>query len=170
MRIHVESLTAAAFAEFGAVLGEPAGVPPAIQDAVSDVWLGFASLMGIGERPGMQCTYLKIHTRPVCYDRLEKHETSAEAFIPLAGQSILLVVPAQAVDGAGVPDLSRARAFLIDGSQGVLMRPGTWHAVPYNLTDVATYLVLVDETIIARDDLHVTPVEPVEFDLVSALD
>jgi ureidoglycolate lyase len=169
MRIHVEPLTAEAFAEFGVVLGEPSGVEPAIRDAVSDVWLGFAGLMGIGARPGMACTYLKIHSVPECSDKLEQHQSSAEAFIPLVGQSILWVVPAEALDAAGIPDLARARAFLMDGNRGVLMRPGTWHAVPYKLTDVATYLVLVDETIIARDDLHVTPVEPVEFELPESL-
>ena len=59
--------------------------------------------------------------------------------------------------------MDQARAFLMDGSKGVLMQAGTWHAVPYTLTDVSTYLVLVDPTIIDRNDLHVTPVESVEF-------
>ena len=49
--------------------------------------------MGIGEKPGRQATFLKIHTRPALYDKMEKHESSAEAFIPLQGQSILLVAP-----------------------------------------------------------------------------
>jgi hypothetical protein len=35
--------------------------------------------------------------------------------------------------------------------------------VPFNLTDVATYLVLVDPAIIEKKDLHVTPVKLVEF-------
>jgi hypothetical protein len=36
--------------------------------------------------------------------------------------------------------------------------------VPFNLTDMATYVVLVDPEITAKNDLHVAPVEPVEFD------
>jgi ureidoglycolate hydrolase len=165
MRIIVEPLTEAAFAEFGHVLGEPASAAPSIRDQVSDVWLGLSDLMGIGSVPGRQITYLKIHTQPPSYDRIEKHETSAEAFIPLEGRSILLVAPANGTGGVDLPDMRRARAFLMDGSRGILMRRGTWHAVPYKLTDVATYLVLVDDAIIAKQDLHVTPVEPIEFDL-----
>ena len=78
---------------------------------------------------------------------------------------MLLLVPADAIDSEGRPDMARARAFLMDGSKGVLLRRGTWHAVPYNLSEVATYLVLVDDAIIEKQDLHITPVEPIEFDL-----
>jgi ureidoglycolate hydrolase len=164
MRICVEPLTEQAFAECGTVLGEPSGLKPNIQDEVSDVWLGFADLMGIGGVPCRAATYLKIHTRPAVYDKMEKHETSAEAFIPLEGRSVLVVAPPEAVDAQGRPDMTRARAFLMDGSRGILMRPGTWHAVPYKLSEVAPYLVLVDDAIIAKDDLHVNQVEPMEFD------
>jgi ureidoglycolate hydrolase len=59
--------------------------------------------------------------------------------------------------------MTQARAFLMDGSQAVLLRRSTWHAVPYNLTDIATYLVLVDDAIIARNDIHKASIEPVEF-------
>lgn len=52
MRIKVERLTEAAFAEFGCVLGEPATAEPTIRDQVSDVWLGLSDLMGIGRTTG----------------------------------------------------------------------------------------------------------------------
>lgn len=170
MNIRVEELTEEAFEEFGEVLGESSLKEPNIRDEVSDVWLGLTDLMGIGISPGRQVTYLKIHTRPEKYDKIEKHETSAEAFIPLEGKSVLMVVPAEAVDSDGRPDMARVRVFLMDGSRGILMRRGTWHAVPYNLTEVSTYLVLVDDAIIEKQDLHVTPIEPVEFDLSGVLD
>lgn len=164
MRIQVEPLTAARFAPYGRVLGQPSEAAPTIVDAVSDVWLGLSDLMEIGATPGRQITYLAIHTRPARYDRIEKHETSAEAFIPLTGESVLLVLPPGAVNGAGA-DMSQARAFLMDGRQGVLLYRGAWHAVPYTLSPPSTYLVLVDDAIIARGDLHVIPIEPIEFDL-----
>jgi ureidoglycolate hydrolase len=165
MRIRVEELTEDRFQKFGHVLGEPITVSPSVANETSSSWLGVTDLMGIGSVPSRPVTFLKIHARPALYDRIEKHETSAEAFIPLEGRSILLVAPAEAVDEQGRPDMARARAFLMDGSQGILMRPATWHAVPYTLTDVATYLVLVDDTILAKQDLHITPIEPIEFDL-----
>ena len=163
MRIPVEKLTQDAFEAFGKTLGQPATGNPDIVDAVSNVWLSISDLMGIGTTPGNQITFLKILKRPERYDVIEKHDTSAEIFIPLEGQSILLVVPAEAVDADGQPDMQQARAFLMDGSQAVLLRYSTWHAVPYNLTDVATYLVLVDDAIIEKNDIHKITIEPVEF-------
>lgn len=163
MQIYVEKLNAETFAEFGRVLGKPVDIAPTVADATSASWLGISGLMDIGTRPARHATYLEITARPACYDKMEKHESSAEAFIPLEGVSILLVAPAEALDAQGGPDMSRARAFLLDGSQGILMRPATWHAVPYTLTPSTTVLVLVDDAIIPQNDLHITPVEPVEF-------
>jgi len=161
LRIQVEPLTEAAFEAFGRVLGEPGSLPPDIMDEVSNVWLGFSGLMGIGLQAGQNVTFLKIHTRPDFYDKMEKHDTTAEVFIPMEGRSILLVAPWK---DTAAPDMRQARAFMMDGAKGVLLHPGTWHAVPYNLTETATYLILVDPTIIEKNDLHVTPVEPDEFD------
>jgi ureidoglycolate hydrolase len=53
---------------------------------------------------------------------MEKHETSAEVFAPMEGKSILLVASWKDVER---PDMSRARAFLMDGCKGVLLYPGT---------------------------------------------
>jgi ureidoglycolate lyase len=166
MQLLVQPLTQAAFGEFGQVLGEPTG-RPTIADRETNVWLGFADLLGIGAAPGCQATYLKVLCNPVAYDSIEKHETSAEAFIPLEGQSVLMVVPADAVREDGSPDMARVAAFLLDGTKGVLLRRGTWHAVPFSLSPVATFLVLVDDRIIALDDLHKHRIEPVEFVLRS---
>jgi ureidoglycolate hydrolase len=167
MKIKVEQLTETNFAAFGNVLGASDMKRPNLTDAMSNVWLGLSDLMGIGSTAGKQITFLHIHSKPAKNDKIEKHETSAEAFIPMEGTSILMVVPAEAVDGKGRPNMSKCRAFLMDGSKGILMKPGTWHAVPYPLSDEATYIVLVDDAIIAKNDLHVTPIEEVEFDLLA---
>jgi ureidoglycolate hydrolase len=165
MIVKVEKLTETAFAKFGNVLGEPDSKKPNIVDAISNVWLGSSDLMGIGETAGKHVTYLKILRRPDRNDKIEKHETSAEAFIPMEGRSVLIVVPAEATDEFGRPDMEQCRAFYMDGSKGVLMKPGTWHAVPSPISGMATYIVLVDDAIISRNDLHVTSIEDVEFDL-----
>jgi ureidoglycolate hydrolase len=163
MYLKVEELTEQSFVTFGCMLGQPASRAPNIVDQISNVWVGFTDLKQIGSKPGKQITYLQVRSRPALFDMIEKHETSAEAFIPLEGTSILLVVPADAVDSSGKPDMCHARAFLMDGSKGVIMHPGTWHAVPYNLTEVASYLVLVDDEIIPKNDIIKCPIEPVEF-------
>ena len=158
MKMKVEELTDQAFAPFGNVLGRPSLEEPTISDEVADVWLGFSDLMGIGASNAKDVTYLKIHSNPDKYNQIERHLTSAEAFIPLEGRSILIVVP------AGEPDMSQCKAFLMDGSKGVLLKKGTWHAVPYLLTEYASYLVLVDDSILEKDDIDKVSTEEVEFD------
>lgn len=163
MKIKVETLTEKSFVAFGKVLGQPDTDAPNLTDALANVWLGMSDLMGIGSQPARHVTFLSIHSKPAKNDKIEKHETSAEAFIPLEGTSILMVAPAEAITSNGGPDMRQCRAFLMDGSKGVLMRPGTWHAVPYPLTEKATYIVLVDDAIIPKNDLHINTIEDVEF-------
>lgn len=161
MRIKVDQLTDEAFRPFGRVLGQPDDEPPNLTGEMEDVWLGMSDLMGLGGETQRTVTYLKICRRPAVYDTLERHSTCAEAFIPLEGESILLVAPASgASDG---PDPCGIRAFYMDGTKGVLLCPGVWHAVPYNISRVATFLVLVDDAIIEKNDCCKVPIEPVEF-------
>lgn len=165
-KLKVEELTGPAFEKFGRVLGPGELGDPKISNEWCKAWIGISDLMGLGSVPGKQVTYLRIHARPKTCDQMEMHETSAEGLIPLEGESVLMVVPAEATGARRqTPDMKRARAFHLDGSRGVLMRPGTWHAVPWEITDVATLLVLVDDTLIEKQDLHLTPIEPVTFDL-----
>ncbi|MHB1459569.1 MAG: ureidoglycolate lyase, partial [Armatimonadota bacterium] len=166
MKLCVNELTQEAFSEFGKVLGIP-DCEPTIGDDVHQAWIGISDTMGIGQSSGKQITALRIHTNPPCFEKMEKHESSAEAFIPLDGQSVLVVAPADASTESGGPDMSCTKAFLMDGSKGVLMKRGTWHALPWKLTDKATFLVLVDDSIISSNDLNITPVEAVEFEMLS---
>jgi ureidoglycolate lyase len=165
MKIKVKKLTEKSFAEFGVILGEQKGKKPNIKDALSDVWLGFSDLMGIGSKPGRHITYLKIHSKPKINNKIERHCTTAESFIPLEGRSIIMLVSPENTDKNGRPNMKKCKAFLMDGANGILLKPGTWHAVPYPLTKIASYLVLVDDSIIEKNDLNITEIEEVKFDL-----
>jgi ureidoglycolate lyase len=161
MKIKVEKLTEKAFATYGKILGKTDSRTPDIQDAISDVWLGVSDLMQIGTR-GNPVTYLRIHARPERYDTIERHLTSAEAFIPLEGKGILLVGPADNIKPLNPNDL---RAFYMDGSCGVLFPKGTWHAVPYKMSDILSFLVLVDDVSIKNGDIDKKTIDNVEFDM-----
>ncbi|MGE8687501.1 MAG: ureidoglycolate lyase [Achromobacter sp.] len=56
---------------------------------------------------------------------LERHPHSSQTFIPLDNAPYLVAVAPDGADGA--PDLSRLRAFIACGSQGVCYRAGVWH-------------------------------------------
>jgi len=163
VKIKVQELTEDAFAPFGMVLGRPGSKQPNISDEIANVWLGFSDLMGIGSVQGRQITYLDIHSKPEKNNAIEKHNTSAEAFIPLDGRTVLMAVPAEATNADGTPDMSKCKAFLMDGSKGVLLKKSTWHAVPYLLSDSASYLVLVDDAIIEKDDINKVSIDEIEF-------
>lgn len=60
---------------------------------------------------------------PVRVNLVERHPLGSQAFIPLAGAPMCVVVapPGDAVEPADL------RAFVSNGSQGVNYHPGTWH-------------------------------------------
>jgi len=162
MKIKVEKLTEKTFAPYGNILGRTDNRTPDIQDEISDVWLGVSDLMQIGNNGGNPATYLRIHSHPKLYNTVERHLTSAEAFIPLEGKGILLVGPADNTKPLNPNDL---RAFYMDGSCGVLFPKGTWHAVPYKMSDILSFLVLVDDVSIKNGDIDKQTIDNVEFDM-----
>ena len=163
MKIKVEPLRHEGFEDFGIILGKPEGIAPNISDDISEVWLGMSDLMGIGRNRSKDITFLRIHSKPQKNDKIEKHDTTAEAFIPLKGKSILMMVPAKYTLKNNEPDMKKVRAFLMEGDKGVLLKPGTWHTVPVPISDSADYLVLVDESIVEKDDLNIRTIDPIEF-------
>ena len=71
---------------------------------------------------------------------LERHPVGSQAFIPMQGQSFLIVV-APALD-QDKPDLEHIQAFISDGSQGVNYRAGTWHHPLLTLEALSEFVVI----------------------------
>ncbi len=80
-------------------------------------------------------------TLPCEIKMLERHPVGSQAFIPMQGQSFLIVV-APPLDPAR-PDLKRIQAFISDGTQGVNYRAGTWHH-PLLTLEAPSNFVVVD--------------------------
>jgi ureidoglycolate lyase len=145
--IRVEPLTAEAFAPFGRVLGQPsAAAPDAARDDL-EAWVNFSDLMGL-ERAEPMWTFLRVrhHTQPVT--RLERHVHAAKAIIPLEGTCVLVAALGGGPDDPGaLPDENTLRAFLLDGSAGVLLPRGCWHWVSFAVTETATFMLLMEKAI-----------------------
>lgn len=60
---------------------------------------------------------------PYRFDTVERHPLGSQAFVPLSGARMIVVVapPGEAVDP------SELRAFVSNGRQGINYRRGTWH-------------------------------------------
>jgi len=157
--IKIERLTPEAFAPFGRVLTIPAGVESGALDRPDlDVWMGISDLMGL-EKQEPVLTMLKCTRHNLPVNKIERHVTTAEAFIPLEGESVMIVAPvSDPNDPNAMPDESQLRAFILDGSMGVFLPRGSWHWAPFPLRDDATFILLFDKNI--NDDIEIRDIGP----------
>lgn len=141
--IPVRPLTPEAFAPYGAVLAP---------EAAPDRWLindgavmrhhaltrvevtGAPAIVSIFEA-------LRPAACPYSVDLVERHPYGLQAFMPLAGQELIVVVAAP-----GDAHAHELVAFACGGA-GVSFAPGTWHA-PLIAPDGGSYLI------VDRDDTH----------------
>lgn len=119
MQIVAEPLTQDAFKPFGDVIAVP--VEPGrtyYEDALGNLRAGAHPSLSVSQRePSPE--------RPFKAELLERHEFSSQTFMPLdVGRWLIVVAPHAA---SGGPDVSKVRAFVATGQQGVTYRPNTWH-------------------------------------------
>jgi ureidoglycolate lyase len=156
--IQIESLTAQTFAPFGAIIAPPDREPD-ITTEFNRYWDGAAPFRVQGVP---QIAFLRVFQRSLVVPSFERHFTHTQAFIPLRGHPLVFVL---APPSEGEPDLDRVRAFLLDGTTGVVLHEGTWHHLLFPLVPEAHVLLLLQEGT-KETDMHVTQLpEPVEVRL-----
>lgn len=111
-------LTAEAFAPFGQVIAAPAEsgrhyYGPSIENRRPQAGLDF-SLSTIAP-----------HHLPLRLKLFERHEFSAQAFMPVDVARYLVTVCPD--DGDGKPDTAKAVSFIAPPDKGVVYAAGTWH-------------------------------------------
>jgi len=121
--VPLEPLSAAAFAAFGEVIGEPDG-PAAFEVAHMSSWRQAFECDGPVEL--MFCRY---RHQPMTFTLLERHANVTQAFIPLAAVPWVMVVGGSAADDAAPPRGDSVRAFLARPGHGVMLRRNAWHAL-----------------------------------------
>ena len=125
MTVAVEPLTARVFAPYGGLLAGGAEAASYVRPGL-DVW---AQPFLASAPPRLQV--MRYHHQPMDFALLERHVGVTEARVPLAGAAAVLVVGGltDIVDAGDVPEPTSLRAFLLDGTCGVIFRPGLWHAL-----------------------------------------
>jgi ureidoglycolate lyase len=124
-RLLAQPLRAADFAPFGTVIavdglaGRPINGGTTMRfDVLQDLQLTLD-----GGRPLLAVYRATARRFPFLLGEFERHLRGSQAFVPLAGARFVLVVaPADAPLSAGA-----LRAFAVEGTQGVVLAPGTWH-------------------------------------------
>ncbi len=138
-----ERLTESAFAPYGVVLS--GGLRPAdFARPRLDLWR-----FGFNAQSPARLQIMRYHRQAMRFSQLERHVDVTEARFPIAGAQAVLVVadPTPMQDPAAAPAPESLRAFHLDGSDGVMLHKGAWHALDcFPLTgDHADFLFLSDE-------------------------
>jgi ureidoglycolate lyase len=142
----VELLTPEAYAPYGWVIGEAASSTDLRDMFHSDTlefWHEHDFDPGAGGR--LELIWVYYRRKPLRVENLESHRLTEQAIIPVAGANPIVHVvcppPPDPTADRITPDLNRMKAFLLDGTRGVCMRPGTWHT-HFALGREANYLML----------------------------
>lgn len=119
--IAIESFSAEAYAPFGHPICEPDRSADFVE-AWSNAWLLPTDMDG---RP--QCVFLRHFPQPLSFSLMERHFHVAQGFVPISRHPYLIVVaPASQ---ARLPARDAIRAFLLDGTFGLIIKRGVWHTL-----------------------------------------
>jgi len=125
-QIRIQPLTAEAFAPFGEIIACNGNDFFHINDAHTERYHALSMTQADGGSIGISIfRNIKKTELPCEISMLERHPIGSQAFIPMQGQSFLVVVAPNL--NAEQPDLDQIHAFISNGQQGVNYRAGTWH-------------------------------------------
>jgi len=136
--IPLDCVTDEEFAPYGYIMGREKGEPKTSRD-ILQYWTKTAEL-GPDDDQQIDCGLLVCHKDARTVRYFERHPETSENFVPVQGECIFVMAP---IDLAGEkPDVSRIKAFYLNGKLGVALPKGNWHWPPIPLGDCVK-LVLV---------------------------
>jgi len=124
-RLVARPLTAEAFAPFGTVIsadglsGRPINAGTTMRfDVIPDLQLTLD-----GGAPMLAIYRASAREFPLPLAEFERHARGSQVFVPMDGARFVVVV----ARGDATPTAEALHAFTVEGTQGVLLAPGTWH-------------------------------------------
>ena len=71
--------------------------------------------------------------REFMFDEMSRHLHCCQVFLPLNGKDFIIALapPSDNNDPFAVPDIKRIRAFIVNGSSGIVLHKGCWHVTPF---------------------------------------
>ena len=143
-----EPLTEVSFKPFGQVIEEKDRPPDFRGEKGTLRW----NVEFQGGRP--QLGFIKTPYQGLAFTKLERHFRLSQTFIPLGGAPAVVAVaaPTSPDDREAIPRPEDVRAFLIDGSKGYVLAPGTWHSLDrFPLAPPDTRFVMITDHETADD-------------------
>lgn len=126
------------FAPYGQIMGREKG-DPKVSREVLKYWTKTADL-GPDEDQLVDCGLLVCNKNARNVRYFERHPETSENFVPVEGECIFVMAPIDL--SKDKPDVSRIKAFYLNGKLGVALPKGNWHWPPIPLGDQVK-LVLV---------------------------
>ncbi|MCZ6636829.1 MAG: ureidoglycolate lyase [Alphaproteobacteria bacterium] len=125
VKVTVEPLTPETFAPFGEVVG-PTAAETVSLGAYFQLWRNAFDVEG-----GIELMFGRYLYRPMRFYKMERHLAVTQSFLPLdGGRSVMVVAaPTERTDPEALPQPEAVHAFHLDGSRGVMLWKGTWHAL-----------------------------------------
>ncbi len=134
-RLPVANLTTDAFLPFGQVIECEGRVGHSINDASSHRFSDLAQLETDADgRLALSIFRASGQMLPLMLNRLERHPLGSQAFMPLNGQSFLIVVCLASPDQMHF-NAASLKVFLSNGRQGINFNRGVWHHPLLSLSD-----------------------------------
>jgi ureidoglycolate lyase len=123
--VPVEPLTHESFAQYGQIIGPWPGKPTRVRPRLTS-WRMALEMDG---RPDMKCIHYAYQERE--FTTIERHLSLTESRIPMGGGQAIMVVAAspRPLDRESLPEPKDLRAFLLDGTAGIMLWRGTWHSL-----------------------------------------
>lgn len=131
-----EAVTSEEFAPFGQIMGRTEGEPFETLDMLK-YWSKNADLGPDNEKVDGG---LLLCNKTAKIEYLEMHPETSENFIPVEGECIFVMAPAGKTDED--PDISRLKAFYLNGSLGVALHKGTWHWPPIPMGETVKFVLI----------------------------
>lgn len=137
--LQTEALTREAFAPFGEVLQSNGATQFPINAGTTTRYHDLARIEAHGDEARVIFSLFEGQAwhAPVQIQLLERHPLGSQAFFPLDGASMLIVVAAP-----GELDERTIRAFISNGDQGINYAAGVWHHPLLSLRRAGRFVVI----------------------------
>ncbi len=123
--VPLEPLTAEAFAPYGQLI-TARDEPPVFEGPHIASWQ-----MDFAVEGDIELMYVRYIHQDMRWTTMERHFNITQSFMALGGAASVMVVadPTDANDRSVLPRPETVRAFLVDGTLGVMLWKRTWHAL-----------------------------------------
>jgi hypothetical protein len=133
--------------ELGQIVAFPSGEPTFKTDILA-YWDGIASWKISGETG---IGWFELRRRPFTGNEVERHALTPEGLFCFQGAAACLIGKPKDPKALVKEDF---QAFHVEPGQGIIFAPGAWHALPFPLTEKASFWVIFRKGT-AQEDLQV---------------